>query len=249
MSNDANRDSIIEKIKKLLAMTERSGCTQAEAIQAALMAQKLIAEHNVSASEMSESTCEPIEEISGEYFKGGQSWALILASVVAAAFRCKYYRRKEAGARYYYAVFVGHKSDASAASLVYSNLYNTCVKLSRAHASAERKTVRKQMRDEGYPEWYVKDYAGRVGREAEKSFSYGFMMGAKTELEKQTEALMLIVPADVEEAYEAKNLKKARRIRTPDYMSAQSYDNGLNAGRDAVRAGRIGESNTYALNA
>lgn len=249
MSNDTNRESIIEKIKKLLAMTERSGCTQAEAIQAALMAQKLIAEHNVSASEMDTSASEPIEEVPSEYFKNGQSWALALASVIATAFRCRYYRRKEAGERYYYAIFVGHKSDAGAASLVYSNLYNACVKLGRAHASAERKSVRKQMRDEGYPEWYIKDYAGCVGRESEKSFSYGFMIGAKTELEKQTEALMLVVPADVEEAYEAKNLKKARRIRMPDYMSAKSYDNGLDAGRDAVRAGRIGESNAHALNA
>ena len=43
----ANRGDVIERIKKLLALAEDEGATEAEATAAALMAQRLIAQNDV----------------------------------------------------------------------------------------------------------------------------------------------------------------------------------------------------------
>lgn len=74
-----DREKLIERIKKLLAVTEQRGATEQEAIQAALMAQKLMAEYDVNDYELG-SDSEPIEEAKT---KRGRAWESILAQVVA----------------------------------------------------------------------------------------------------------------------------------------------------------------------
>lgn len=49
----AKREALIERIRKLQRMTTERGATEGEALQAAALAQRLIAEHNIAASELS----------------------------------------------------------------------------------------------------------------------------------------------------------------------------------------------------
>lgn len=53
-------ESVIEKIKKLLNMTESNGCTEAEAKRALTLAHKLLAEHNISMGQLNASEQEEI---------------------------------------------------------------------------------------------------------------------------------------------------------------------------------------------
>src|SRR4051812_48343500 len=47
-NNDPNLDSVINRIQKLMALTEGRGATEAEAALAASHVQRLLAEHNLS---------------------------------------------------------------------------------------------------------------------------------------------------------------------------------------------------------
>lgn len=66
MSDSTERETIIGRIKTLFERTVENGCTEAEAIAAALAAQRLIARYDVTDAELSEpgtvrtsATCPP----------------------------------------------------------------------------------------------------------------------------------------------------------------------------------------------
>ena len=70
------------------------------------------------------------------------------------------------------------------------------------------------------------------------TFLVGFCYGVKTELEKQSQALMLVVPQTVLAAYKAKGLETGAAIDLYD-ASIDCTPEGKIAGRDAVRASRL----------
>lgn len=51
MTDTTSRESVIDKIKALFERTTENGCTEAEAIAAALMAQRLIVRYDVTDAE------------------------------------------------------------------------------------------------------------------------------------------------------------------------------------------------------
>lgn len=66
MTETTARENVIAKIKALFERTTENGCTEAEAIAAALAAQRLIVRHNVTDEELSERRAdEPIVEVLG----------------------------------------------------------------------------------------------------------------------------------------------------------------------------------------
>lgn len=236
-----NREAIVTKINKLLEMTERNGATQAEAVQFALKAQQLMAEHDIEEYELGIGVEEPIVSVQVGSSSTRQ-WRDILARIVAENFRCKFYfhcERKEGRTRRStYVNFYGYRHDAQAAALVFERLYEIGDKLAREYVKNE-----KRRREFG---------AYRLNTKlCYDSFAVSFANGVRSELEKQTQALMLVRSANVDEAYEllSEGFDKGRKARL--YMGdPKAEEEGYIAGRDAVRSGRLGEaSDTYLLNA
>lgn len=74
------REKIIEKIKKLREHSVENGCNEAEAIQFALKAQKLIADNDVEEWELADEVKRVTET---EGCKASRPWAQSLLAVVA----------------------------------------------------------------------------------------------------------------------------------------------------------------------
>ena len=102
------REKIIEKIKKLREHSVENGCNEAEAIQFALKAQRLIADNDVEEWELADEVKQVTETTTARTAK---AWAPSLASVIADNFRCRVYQRRVTDRKYEY-VFVGWKADS-----------------------------------------------------------------------------------------------------------------------------------------
>lgn len=248
MKNDEDRESIIERIRKLLAMTELAGCTTPEAVQAALMAQRLIVEHGVEEGELhGSSEAEPIEEVLSGVRKRPGSWGIRLAATVGAAFRCKVYVTKaDARERFYRPAFFGRRSDATAANVVFERLYEFCDRASKRAGDATRKAWRAEARAPGASEWFIKVEGNKAARRARDSFALGFCEGARSELEKQSAALLVTVPQDVLDEH-AKLKTRAHRLGSAGDTRTADFARGVDAGRDAVRSGRVGSGDAGAF--
>ena len=218
----ANRDDIIERIKKLLALAEDDGATEAEATAAALMAQRLIAQNDVEQWELHSSAEEPIES---HFSASARSrWRWRLADVVAPAFRCRYCGSTERTGwqrdNIQRIEFYGYRTDAKAATITFDFLYKVGCRLARRASRGKA---------HGTYNAYV----------------LGYVEGIRGELEKQTQALMIVVPPKVNEAYEAYSAG-FRNISTEmtygrSHDAKEAYDRGLEEGRDAVRARRMAQ--------
>lgn len=233
MSED--REKMLNRIKKLLEMTERNGATEAEAVAAALAAQKLMAEYDVEAWELS-GEMEPIEEVLA---RRGRRWQSMLALAVAENFRCKVYinKKHEMGKRRRssYVTFVGYKHDAEAAKLVYEKL-----------AAVGHKEATK-FANERNDELFRHGHRKRETKPFYEGFCEEFINGVKSVLEKQSQALMIVVPKKVDERFEDITRGFGRESYRPSTYFGEDYSAGYRAGRDAVMSGRIGAGSTERL--
>lgn len=219
MSESNNRETIIDRIKALFEQTVENGCTEAEAIEAALAAQRLIARYDVTDDELSEHRD---GEVIAEAYTAAvcTAWSAHLAATVATAFRCRVAvtRLGRGGSRKRYS-FMGYQTDAEAARLAFEHLHEAGSRL----ATEE---VRRWRRE--WPGYSLKG--------VKSSYCTGFVRGVADELERQTKALMVLVPEEVDVAYEAATKGTgtyAPRTRAT-YRSA--FDHGRSDGRDASRA-------------
>lgn len=218
----ADRNKVIERIKKLLNVTTANNATEAEAIAAALAAQKLMAENNVEEWELA-GEGEPIESVG---VKRTRQWQNTLAQIIADNFRCKFYLGSRGYGSMYHRprpelMFYGYKSDATAAALTFTHLSKIANRLGNKYC-------------EGLPT--QNDYRLSVFNE----WVMGFCDGVRKELEKQSVALMIICPPKVNEAYEVLSADFEQvTTKFPTSRDAKAHDEGMSAGRDAVRAGRV----------
>lgn len=225
MSND--REKIIERIKKLMAVAEDRGATEHEAAAAALAAQRLIVQYDVEQWEIHAVTEEPIEEVYTNH--APRRWRWHLARVIAPAFRCKYLEttkrawHKTKWQNDHLITFYGYKTDATAAAMTFNILYKIGNRLARRHSNGA---------DCGTYNAYVS----------------GFVAGIESELVKQTEALMIVVPPKVNERYEAEysDLKCAdTTLKLGCGWDAQNAEmQGYQDGKEAVRSHRFEEPET-----
>lgn len=230
-----DRSSIIDRIKKLLAMTTEAGCSQAEAIQAALMAQRLIAEHDVQSSELSEKAGESVTQLGCNPTLRYLRWGIKLANIIAENFRCRSYMQAQEK-RSAFPVFVGYENDANAAALVFHRLYE----VGKSLANEKRAEARKECPYD----WFKK----RAAKIAYDSFTYGFVEGVSCELEKQSQALMLKTPLAVNDFYEAISQDFIQESKSSQmYIDNDVYGEGQIAGRDAIRAGQVGQADYRTL--
>lgn len=206
-----DRDRIIEKIKKLREHSVENGCNEAEAIQFALKAQKLIADNDVEEWELADEVGRVAETTTGSTSK---AWAPSLALAIADNFRCKVYQHRVTARKYEFH-FVGYKADSEAAEIVYTNLLEVCHRLAGEY----------------------QDFA-YTDPDAYSNFVIGFVAGVRAELEKQCFELMIVCPKEVEDYFDGLGLRDSRRkgLRA---SNSDSISRGMQQGRDAVRSRRV----------
>lgn len=220
--------SIIDRIKKLLALA-KGNTNAAEATAAALKAQKLIADYDVSKAELHEDEPEEIAEVVSDEIKG-KPWGKRLANVIADNFRCQHFYNWS-GHRSVWTgratkesetvTFVGYDTDAEAATVTFNRLFEIGNRLADAEC-------RKARRERGTA------YGVR------NSFLLGFVEGIRKELEKQCVALMLVRPKAVDDYYEERTAGfSSTRSTVRNAYAGASYDSGVTAGRDSVRSARL----------
>ena len=217
MNGKDERAKILERIKKLMALADDRGATEAEAMAAALAAQKLIAEYDVEEWELHSKDAEPIVKEKAEATP--RKWRWKLAAVIGPAFRCRYYNSTVVngyGKRRQHIVFVGYKTDARAAALTFNTLYRIGNRLANRYTQGCKYNTY-------------------------NSYVLGFVNGIASELEKQTQALMIVVPPAVKDAYEEMraDFKTVNTSLTYNEQAGWAYQHGLQDGRDAVRSHRF----------
>lgn len=223
----ANRENIIEKIKKLLDLAADNP-SEEEATAAALMAQRLIAKHDVQDIELLDKAPEDITELKSTDWHGNP-WAVRLGHAIADNFRCQLYLNASGYKTWSgrvrktneYIVFMGFQTDAEAATATFDRLYEIGAKL----ANAEVRKARSM-------------YGTAAG--VKNSFLVGFVDGIRSELEKQATALMIVTPQAVNDyATERSAGMRGCRKAVRGAYSGAAYDRGQEAGRDAMRGGRL----------
>lgn len=221
MCEKSNRERLIEKIKALLDHTTDRGASEAEAIAFALKAQKLMAENAITEAELfGAGEAREVTTSFSDPLKG--LWVQWLNKAVADNFRCRSFNRKTRddsgrylGRRF---VFLGYPSDVAAAKQVFDHLFAVGTRLASDYVARMRKVY---VSVEGFRNCYLN----------------GYVKGIRTALEKQTQALMLVCPQEVADAYDALDIAKGKKTAVVHYQFV--YDDGRQAGMDAVKAGRI----------
>lgn len=207
---------VLDKVKKLLALSGNNP-SEEEAKSAALKAQKLMAEYNLTLADAEED--EKLEITDSQFNCGGDNqWKFMLATVVAHNFRCEvYWLNKKI------ACFYGYKTDCEIAKDVFGMLFTTCKKRMTQVADAE----------------YYRTGSSRGVRFA---YTQGFVSGVKSVLDAQCTALMIVTPKEVSDKYEEEIVKTSRkspisyRGQTNEYGRFQRafYEQGQQEGKDAM---------------
>lgn len=209
------KDKVIEKIQKLFALANNNP-SEEEAIAAALMAQKLMAKHNIAESDVNALfTKEEDITVTHYHCGGGRAWKFSLAHIVADNFRCKTFSYGRQTIAFY-----GYETDAKIARDTFEFLFKT------GHRLADREVHR------------VFYKCGKVTG-VYNSFCLGYMKGIKEELGKQCKALMIVIAPEVTEEYTAfsASFKKAKGIAltNSETFNSASYDNGRTEGRNIIK--------------
>lgn len=117
-----NKESIVEKIQKLLNTTTEKGATEAEAQNAMLMAQKLMAKNGLDMADIEANT--ESAETKKEVMEGFGTdaiklawWHKQLANIIADNFRCYNFQRTYGGVSKI--VFLGLKADVEIAKSIF----------------------------------------------------------------------------------------------------------------------------------
>ena len=158
-----NEEKLIEKIRKLLALAESPN--EYEAQLAAEKAQALLAEHNLSMSQISDRRSEDEFEMDGELMTLSRPWRRRMAGAVARMYFCKYFyefvyqdapNRSCGYIRYDKHCFVGARHNVEIAKIMFEYLESAVERM----ASEGARTVPSRERSR-----YVTSFRyGAVGR-------------------------------------------------------------------------------------
>lgn len=212
------RQQIIDKIKKLLALSENNPSKE-EAISAALMAQKLMAKYRIHEDETLDEIKE--EDLIDSVFTDQKqnsslhAWRKQLAVIIARNFCCKCYMRGKD------VVFRGYKQDAEIAMNAYLYLY----------------TIGDKLGSKAYNESLVNTGSGKG---VYNSFVMGFLKGVDEGLSVQCTALMLIIPQAVEDEWKtfAANFRHGS-TKSINVADATIYNRGKEEGKNAVKSRQL----------
>ena len=210
-----NRNEIIEKIRKIMALAENNP-NENEAFSAALKAQKLMAQYHIKEKDLGQEVNERnVNNLACVVSGKVQKWRISLAMVLAKNFRCKVYLLNND------VVFMGFEEDTEICKEVFYSMFKIGNKL------ADKK--KREMRSK---------YG--TAKDVKNTFCMGFVNGIKNELEKQCTALMIVVPKEVNEEFNKKfaNTKKKSMSMRIDVNSG-IYNEGFIKGKEAIRSKSI----------
>lgn len=211
--NTSKIEKVLDKIKKLLALAGNNP-SEEEAMAAALKAQELMAEYNVTVTDEEDKI-----EMSESGFSTGvdNNWKYILSDVVATNFRCRtYWLGKKR------VIFYGYKSDCEIASQVFEFLFKICKKRTN------------QVADKAYVET-------GTSKGVRYSYSRGFVAGVKEALDAQCTALMIITPPEVNEYFDSmcveRGFKTMGGCRTGyNGIDPDTFNLGKTDGKDSIKS-------------
>lgn len=211
-------EKAIEIVRKLLAVVNDKGASEGESMTAALKAQEIMAKYNINLADVedeSESDSEEIVDFGVDVGKGNK-WKYQLAMVIANNFCCKTY-----GCGSQMIFFYGYKKHAEVAKEVFTFLYNTGNKLA----------------DRYYAELYNR---GESTKGVKNTFLLGYLKGIKSVLEKQCVALVLVVPQEVNKAFDEKMIgSRHKRTTMTSSGDRRAFDRGVSEGRSVANARSI----------
>lgn len=214
----AGQEKIMDKIRALLEKTVENGASEAEAIEAAKMAQRLMAKYKIS-----EVTAPEMEKIDSTEFETRKQWQTELANVLAKNLCCRCihdttYTRPRI-------IIMGKKQDRE----VWEEMFNTFfILIYNGIKQAKREATEKY---------------GHC-REVELAYARGFIRAIHEELGQQCKALALVIPDEVNEATRERfpHLTKGRahylkgNAATAGARSAGYYDGKAAAGQKRISA-------------
>ena len=202
-------EKIIEKIKKLLELTKSPN--ENEAKSAALKAQELMAKYEINLSQAQDSEKRKI--VNKVYFHNNKrepkKWKYGLAAIVANNFMCKLYLYEKD------IVFHGYEEDAEIALNTFKYLYDVGNKLASKYYH--------KCRDQGMPT-----------RGVIETYLAGFKVGIKSVLEKQSMALMIITPKEVEDSFNKISAGGKEKQMAVHINSNKAFSDGIKAGKDSM---------------
>lgn len=207
---------ILEKVKKLLSMTEENGCTEAEAESSFEAAQRLLAKHNLDLSQVDGEPAPRKMVMKRATHKWNAAWRSLLADAVAKNFCCKYFYQGNL------ITFFGYEDDV----LVSVEVFNAAYKFIYKNAT--------RVYNEAYK-------TGKPRKGLMHSYALGFIHGLRAAWDAQSVALMVVVPPEVTQKYENmaadwSNITTA--IRTSAH-GAEAYQQGKKDGTDYMSRKKV----------
>ena len=177
------KEQVMAKIKNLLDLSNNNS-NENEAKSAMLLAQKLMAKHDISSEslETEDNVNEDVVEVAAEH-KWDAGFRKPLAAILANNYRCECFMRGNQ------VIFLGRQSDAAIAKAAFEFAYTFIQR--RGNAIYEQYRV-----------------AGLTTRGVFNSYALGFLKGLQEILDAQCTALKIVVPKDVVSAYNDMTLRK-----------------------------------------
>ena len=211
------KTKIIEKIQNVFDLANNN-TSETEAIAAALKAQQLMVKYDIEMTEVKDQ--DRTEEIIKDVIRFDSTnqgyctkWKFDLAETLAKNFKVKWHLQNRK-----HIVFYGFESDVRLVVSVFNFLFATGNKLSCRY-------------------YYQRQKEGLSTKGIMNTYLQGFVAGLKDELEKQTTALMVVVPQEVEDAYAEYSADFRHTSYSISYASdSRAYGDGRKEGRYAVQS-------------
>lgn len=213
------KESVVEKIKALLALSDADRNNSEEEAKAAMLkAQELMAKYEISMEEVS---TEDEEQYSHEVceHKWDYAYRVPLANVLSKNFRCMLYMSGKK------IVFMGHPSDAQICKATFEYAYRFIMRKGNSV--------------------YNKRYSmGRPTKGVFNSYAHGFISGLQEAFDAQCTALAIVTPQDVvdefKKASEGWKSKKTKNIGD-DVTSGEAWREGREDGKSFMEKDRLPE--------
>lgn len=224
-------EDYMEKIKKLLALSESSN--EHEAKSALMKAKKLMAEHKISQTDLEGLENKKVKTVVTQFTcsKRKDPWMVELSAIIGLNFCCQAGQRRTKHKQTTTIFFVGFEDDLN----VCITIYEYAVSCIRDHIRMIKKNA------EGY-DWQFK-------KKLCDGFGYGFARGIKEAFKQQKEkdetgwALVMVIPKEVTEA--TKSLKRNPfHCTAEEQMSEQAFHKGFSEGKKFDPSTKLTEKET-----
>lgn len=228
MTEERN-ESIIKKIKGLLAIADDEKNDE-ESQSAFVLAQKLMMKHNIAQSDVIDmNTAKKVEQGNVTVYKQLYWWETQLAQIISKNFRVRFYYSNKvlSGERKTKRkiVFMGFAGDVELAKEMYILAYDVLTHYAKDFVDTYYKTS-----------WMARTKGNTL--ELKNSYMRGFLHAMNEKFKEQVEqmqqefGLMVLVPAEVEEAYQVMfKGKKGLGYKVPNAQNSDAFNQGYQTGK------------------